>query len=111
MGTALVYHNPCEGVLVPVHNTSTSDSNALMPIIRASEIGQYVFCHRAWWLGTVQGYQPVDDRLLAAGTQAHLQHGRGVARSLRWRQVGYLLLAIGIVLFIIFLCSAFGGNL
>jgi hypothetical protein len=96
---------------VPFRNSSTSDSNAFAPIIRASEIGQYVFCHRAWWLGSVQGYQPVDDRLLAVGTQAHLQHGRGVARSLRWRQVGYLLLAIGVILFIIFLCSAFGGSL
>jgi hypothetical protein len=92
-------------------NTSTSDSDALTPIIRASEIGQYVFCQRAWWLGTVQGYQPVDDRLLAAGTQAHLQHGHAVARSRRWQQVGYLLLAMGIILCIIFVCSTLGGNL
>jgi hypothetical protein len=96
---------------VPVRKPATSDSNALTPVIRASEIGQYVFCHRAWWLGSVQGYQPVDDRLLAAGTQTHLQHGRVVARALRWRQVGYLLLATGVILFIIFLFSAFGGNL
>jgi hypothetical protein len=96
---------------VPVRKPATSDSNALTPVIRASEIGQYVFCQRAWWLGTVQGYQPVDDRLLAAGTQAHLQHGHAVARSRRWQQVGYLLLAMGIILCIIFVCSTLGGNL
>ena len=35
-------------------------SNPHTPVIRASEIGQYVFCQRAWWLGTVQGYRPVN---------------------------------------------------
>ncbi len=80
-------------------------------IIRASEIGQYVFCHRAWWLGTVKGYRPVNETVLHAGTQVHLQHGRAVATSQRWSQIGYSLLVVGGLLGAIALCGVLGGKL
>jgi hypothetical protein len=79
-------------------------------IIRASEIGQFVFCQRAWWLGAVQGYRPVNDAALAAGTQAHARHGRSVAAAQRWQQVGYVLLALGALLGIVALCYLLGGG-
>jgi hypothetical protein len=81
------------------------------PVIRASEIGQYVFCHRAWWLGTVRGYRSVNEAALAAGTQAHARHGRTVAASQRWQRAGYALLALGGVLGAIALCALLGGTL
>jgi hypothetical protein len=81
------------------------------PVIRASEIGQYVYCHRAWWLGIVQGYRSVNEAALVAGARAHARHGRTVAASLRWRQVGYVLLALGGVLGAIALCGLLGGGL
>lgn len=87
------------------------NSQPRTPIIRASEIGQYVFCHRAWWLGAVQGYRPVNDAALEAGTQAHLQHGRSVAGSQRWQRVGYTLLILGGMLGAVALCGLLGGNL
>lgn len=90
---------------------STPDSDSLTPIVRASEIGRYVFCQRAWWLGTVQGYRPLNEAALSAGTQAHLQHGRAVAASQRWRRVGYILLAIGGLLGAFVICGVLGGSL
>ena len=92
-------------------STPTSDSNTLSPIVRASEIGQYVFCRRAWWLGAVQGYRPVDETALSAGAKAHLQHGRSVAASQRWQRVGYVLLVAGALLGTFALCELLGGGL
>ncbi len=92
-------------------STPTSDSNTFSPIVRASEIGQYVFCRRAWWLGAVQGYQPVDETALSAGLQVHLQHGRSVAASQRWQRVGYVLLVAGALLSAFALCGLLGRGL
>lgn len=88
-----------------------SGSDPLTPVIRASEIGQYVFCQRAWWLRTIQGHQPVNDAALAAGLRTHLQHGRTVARSQRWRWAGYGLLVLGGLLGAAALCGILGRAL
>lgn len=67
-----------------------------MRIIRASEIGEYVYCRRAWWLRHVQGYASANVRELAAGAAAHAAHGRltGVAVGLRALAALLLILAI-----------------
>lgn len=90
---------------------ATSNPNPTMPIIRASEVSQYVFCHRAWWLGRIQGYRPVNDVALSAGTQAHLRHGRVLAGSQRWQRVGYILLILGGLMGAVALCGLLGGQL
>ncbi|MEW5960808.1 MAG: hypothetical protein AB1801_24040 [Chloroflexota bacterium] len=65
------------------------------PLIRASELAQFDFCRRAWWLGTVKGW-PADNRAsLKRGTAGHRFHGRQVHLAARWRRVGLLLLAGG----------------
>jgi len=87
-----------------------SDANPSTTIVRASEIGQYVFCHRAWWLGVVQGYRPLDEAALTAGTQAHLRHGRSVAASQRWQRVAYVLLVVGGLLLAAVVCGMLGGG-
>lgn len=87
-----------------------SNYESTSPIIRASEIGQYVFCQRAWWLGTVKGYRPVNEAALDAGTQAHIRHGRRVAKSQRWQQVGYALVVLGGLLIVVVLCASLGGG-
>jgi hypothetical protein len=48
------------------------------PILRASEIGQYAFCARAWWLGRVKGYRSVNVAAMRLGTIRHRRHGRAV---------------------------------
>ena len=50
-------------------------------IIRASEIGEYVFCRRAWWLHHVQGWESANRAQMDAGMARHVQHGRTVQRA------------------------------
>jgi hypothetical protein len=60
--------------------------------IRASEISNFVYCQRAWWLQRVGHVAPVNVRELQTGTQFHQQHGRLVTRSLWARRLAYTLL-------------------
>jgi hypothetical protein len=78
------------------------------PVIRASEIGQYAYCRRAWWLGSVYGYTSANQRVLQAGERAHAQHGRMVSASLRWRQAGYILLVASGLLAAFLVCRWLG---
>jgi CRISPR/Cas system-associated exonuclease Cas4 (RecB family) len=47
-------------------------------VIRASEIGQYVYCPRAWWLNRVVGIASENTQALSAGAVVHQRHGRMV---------------------------------
>ncbi|MBI4769661.1 MAG: Dna2/Cas4 domain-containing protein [Chloroflexi bacterium] len=75
-------------------------------IIRASEIGEYVYCKRAWWL-RAQGYQPANVRELAAGTTLHERHGRAVIASGCLRSLAYLLLLAALALLAVTLAGRF----
>lgn len=66
-------------------------------VIRASEIGRYVYCAHAWWLGSVQGLPSSRQREMAMGKAAHLRHGRGVRTSLRLSRLAYGVLLLAIV--------------
>ena len=66
------------------------------PLIRASELAQYHFCQRAWWLASVKGYRPEDQTALVRGSQTHQRHTRQVRAALRWRRAGFWLIASGI---------------
>lgn len=68
-----------------------------MSTIRASEIGTYLFCKRAWWYQK-QGYSPNNQNELAAGTKIHSQHTRLVMVSGCLRILAYLVFIIAIVL-------------
>lgn len=63
-----------------------------MQWIKASEIGEYLYCHRAWWL-RLQGAASTNVQELAEGTRQHARHGRG------WQLAGMLrVLASGLAL-------------
>ena len=62
-------------------------------LIRASEVGEYVFCHRAWWLRVVAGLTPDSRERMARGIRLHRAHGRRVALS-------HVLLLAGLVVLI-----------
>ena len=69
--------------------------------VRASGMGEYVFCARAWWLRR-EGVRPTrGGESRAAGTRWHESHGRSVARAKRLRIVAvvcvYLALALGLL--------------
>jgi len=46
-------------------------------IVRASEIGQYAFCARAWWFSRVKGYRPANVAEWSAARPGK-SHGRAV---------------------------------
>ncbi len=70
-----------------------------MRVIRASEIGEYLYCRRAWWLRHIQGHQSANVRELESGTAVHGWHGRLVWLGGALRLVAILLLALaGVVL-------------
>lgn len=72
-----------------------------MPMIRASEVGDYVYCARAWWLRRVAGEEPEGQERRDLGTAAHEAHGRGVALSALALWAGAIALAAGVILFLL----------
>jgi CRISPR/Cas system-associated exonuclease Cas4 (RecB family) len=75
-------------------------------VIRASELGEYVYCARAWWLGRVLGYRPANLERLVAGEEAHIRHGQKVVGYHRLRRWAYALLALALVAGALFLALA-----
>jgi len=67
-------------------------------VIGAAEVGEYVFCRRAWWLRHVHGMVPANQTDLLAGTHLHDRHGKRV-RTAAWLQFGgYILALLAIIL-------------
>jgi len=60
--------------------------------VRASDISDYVYCGRSWWLQRVRGFASQNRRQLEAGSNYHRQHGRLLQRSVWARGLAYALL-------------------
>lgn len=69
--------------------------------IRASEIGSFLFCRRAWWYQQ-SGYESDNQAELLSGTKIHEQHGREVLAAGLFRWAGYAVLLIALILAAIF---------
>jgi hypothetical protein len=71
-----------------------------LPIIRASEMGEYVYCARAWWLRRVAGLEPAGRERREYGTVLHHRHGRAVAgsRALLFLSVLLAIVALALML-------------
>ena len=67
-------------------------------LVRASDIGAWAYCRRAWYLAQVRGVAHARPEVLQRGTQAHAQHGRQVRRSGTLQRLGLWLIAFGIAL-------------
>lgn len=63
---------------------------------RASEIGAYVFCRRAWWLEHVQGHAAANVDARRRGVSAHAALGRRVHRAIRLRRLAVVVAAIAL---------------
>lgn len=70
-----------------------------MRVIRSSEIGNYLFCRRAWWYRK-QGFESGNQSELASGTELHRKHGRKVLAAGLLRTLGFLLLLATLVLLV-----------
>ena len=75
-----------------------------MAIIRASDIGTYLYCRRAWWYKK-QGMKSTNQAELATGSELHQKHGRQVLASSLTRTVGLILLMIALIMLVAY-CTA-----
>jgi CRISPR/Cas system-associated exonuclease Cas4 (RecB family) len=75
-----------------------------MAVIRSSDIGNYLYCRRAWWYRK-QGFESENQTELAAGTEIHRQHGRQVLSAGINRSIGIILLFIALILLVAYCTS------
>jgi hypothetical protein len=75
-----------------------------MRTIRASELGAYLFCRRAWYYQKT-GVVSQNTADLAAGSDLHYRHGRSVLRFGAIRLAAYALLLLALVLIALYLTS------
>jgi len=68
-----------------------------MKPIRASEIGTFLFCARAWWYQG-RGTPSSNQAGLAAGTELHRRHGNAVLASGLTRLLGLGLLLAALMI-------------
>jgi hypothetical protein len=73
-----------------------------MRTIRASEIGTYLYCQRAWWYQR-QGVRSDNQAELAGGTELHERHGRTVIMAGCLQVLAYALLLASLVLITIYI--------
>ena len=66
--------------------------------IRASEIGDYLYCRRSWWLKRSRGVASQNVRELKRGSQHHQEHGQLVQQSVWLRRAAYLLIFVVVAL-------------
>ncbi len=72
-----------------------------MQVIRASEINEYLYCARSWWLRRVAQQEPAAQERLDTGTQLHAQHGKTV-------QASRVLLFLSVLLFLAAVVATLG---
>lgn len=66
--------------------------------VRASDLGLWSYCQRAWWLARVQGVPHRRPALLADGTAYHETHGQRAVRAQGEAHWGRLLIACALLL-------------
>lgn len=66
-----------------------------MRTIRASEIGAFLYCRRAWWYQR-QGVASGNQAELSGGNEFHYRHGRSVLAAGLLRTVGWVLLLLAV---------------
>ncbi len=77
-----------------------------MRIVRASEIGAFLYCQRAWWYQQ-QGIETENAAELSSGSELHEQHGYRVITSGCIRLIAIGLFILAIVLLAIALTRSF----
>jgi hypothetical protein len=76
--------------------------------VRASEIGSYLYCQRAWWYQR-QGLAAAPSAAQESGLAWHRRHGRRVLMASGLRTLGWLLIILaGVVAVVIAAQSAIG---
>ncbi len=66
-------------------------------LVRASDIGLWAYCHRAWWLAQVKGAPHQNPQILTRGAEAHAAHGERALRAQQLQRIGLWLLLIAVL--------------
>jgi hypothetical protein len=74
-------------------------------VIKASEIGEYVYCNRAWWLRRNYDFRPQNTQEIQAGTVYHEEHGGQVRQTILIKRLALLFLFLAISVVILWLLS------
>ena len=69
-------------------------------IISASEVGQWVYCQRAWFLARA-GKENANTQALARGESYHRRHSRGVMFSRILLKAGVVLMILGALILLL----------
>lgn len=64
--------------------------------VRASEIGSYIFCQRAWWYQR-QGFEPMNRNELAAGSEFHSSHTDKTRSVILMRMIALVLMIAALI--------------
>jgi hypothetical protein len=70
--------------------------------VRASELGTYQYCRRAWWYAK-QGFEGGNVDAMAAGSRWHNEQARIVWSAGCLRTLGFIALASALFLLVIYL--------
>jgi CRISPR/Cas system-associated exonuclease Cas4 (RecB family) len=76
--------------------------------IRASEIGTFLYCKRAWWYQS-QGIDPANQTDLKDGVAYHRAHGKIVLKSILFQISAWMMLAAAIVVLAVWLAGILVG--
>ena len=64
--------------------------------IRASEIGAYMYCRRAWWYQR-QGFKPMNQEALDAGSDFHTASAGKTQLAVFFRYIAWVMLALSLI--------------
>lgn len=69
--------------------------------VRASDIGAWAFCQRAWWLARVRRAEHRNPAVLDRGDQMHALHGRTVVRAAWLQRIALVLIGVAVLLLVV----------
>lgn len=67
-------------------------------LVRASDIGAWAYCRRAWYLAQVRNVPHSRPEVLQRGNEVHAQHGQKVRQSGEMQRIGMALIGLGVFL-------------
>mgnify|MGYP000876715773 CR=1 FL=1 len=66
--------------------------------IRASELGNFLYCQRSWWFD-LQGEKSENQAEMDLGTQVHQLHAKAVKQGALLKGLAIALFLLGVLLF------------
>lgn len=79
----------------------------------ASELGEFAYCRRGWWLSRVKGLQSANLAAMAQGRLEHDAHGRRARRAYRmerWALLTFVAALAAMAAGLCLLSAALGGR-